>query len=735
MPDMVKNISQIFADSIFFVPDYQRGYAWEERQWNDLLEDIELLPEGRSHFTGTLVLRPRNYSAGKILDKFMHAYQPFDIIDGQQRLTSIVILLKAIHTEMSNLQEFDGLRARLQETYLYGIDRNDQPFTKLTLNADSHEFFANHILGLHPGIGVPTIRSHERLLGAQQHFTAYLSRQRDELGDGFAEWLQRMYARVILQLNLIVYPVDDELDAGTIFETMNDRGKPLTEFEKVKNYLLYLSGKLDLTGPHELSKMINETWKYIYEHLMAAGLAGRENEDQLLRAHWLMVYDYDTSHWQNARSIKSLFSLRNFHGRHPELLQALTDYLHILLDATTAYCDINRPGFPGAFKDISDQSLRSQIILWGNKLTRLGVSASFIPLLIAVRVKAKDDGTTYLKTLQLLEKYSFRVFSWRRARSNAGQPYLFQQGNRFFRNPNRDGILVEVADLISYYCPDNLFNERFQRETENWYQWVDINYFLYEYEHHLAAGHPVQLTWETLNARPKASSIEHILPQTPQDTYWLERFTSEQQQRWTHDVANLTLTYDNSGLSNKPFPLKKGAPGIKGTYADSPLFIERILAQVPEWTEEALQVRRNQIVAWAKERWKVDAPKKPKVNEIPGSMEAMLAKAEQYGMRGELEALHRAATRLGMWPTIRKGIQYRSPHNYRLSMIVVYIYTEGFHIKFYHENFTHFKSISMQEVGEILQIQQGGRYFDRKEIHNAVEALDRFYDYVQDPKK
>ena len=91
MPDMVKRISQIFADQVFHVPDYQRGYAWEQRQWNDLLEDLELLPEGRNHFTGTLVLRPRNDGNGQILDHQMTAYNAYDIIDGQQRLTTVVI--------------------------------------------------------------------------------------------------------------------------------------------------------------------------------------------------------------------------------------------------------------------------------------------------------------------------------------------------------------------------------------------------------------------------------------------------------------------------------------------------------------------------------------------------------------------------------------------------------------------------------------------------------------------
>ena len=106
----------------------------------------------------------------------------------------------------------------------------------------------------------------------------------------FPIWLQAFYGKVINELKLIFYPVTDELDAGVIFETMNDRGKPITEMEKVKNHLLYLSAKLDVPDEgHPLYRRINETWKFIYEKMMFSSLAGRTNEDQLLRAHWLMV--------------------------------------------------------------------------------------------------------------------------------------------------------------------------------------------------------------------------------------------------------------------------------------------------------------------------------------------------------------------------------------------------------------------------------------------------------------
>jgi uncharacterized protein with ParB-like and HNH nuclease domain len=193
MPDMVKRINQIFADQVYRVPDYQRGYAWEERQWKDLLEDLDLLPEGRTHFTGTLILRSYGKSKEKILDRNMQSYEVFDIIDGQQRLTTIVILLKSIYDELLSFPQANTLAERLRETYLSTFDLNGQPFSKLTLNEDSNKFFSDNILDLHPGISGPTIRSHQRLLEARQYFKTYLTSHCEAIGDGYLEWLQAFY--------------------------------------------------------------------------------------------------------------------------------------------------------------------------------------------------------------------------------------------------------------------------------------------------------------------------------------------------------------------------------------------------------------------------------------------------------------------------------------------------------------------------------------------------------------
>jgi hypothetical protein len=211
---------------------------------------------------------------------------------------------------------------------------------------------------------------------------------------------------------MIVYPVENELDAGVIFETMNDRGKPLTELELVKNYLLYVSDKLELKTAHDLNHRINTVWKYIYENLMSAGLGGRQYEDQLLRVHWLMVYNYDPGKWENNRSIKNRFSLRTYQERDIDMLNELTEYLTSLQKTATAFCDIYSPTRPAAFSDVQDTVLRSDIGIWSKKFNRLGTRAGFLPLLIAVRYKANDGGNSVPRYV-LLSTYSNHFILYR----------------------------------------------------------------------------------------------------------------------------------------------------------------------------------------------------------------------------------------------------------------------------------------------------------------------------------
>jgi hypothetical protein len=603
-------IGKLFSERIFRVPDYQRGYAWEQQQCQDFVEDLELLSEGQEHFFGLVILHARSDGSGTVVDQKGRAYDVYDVVDGQQRLTTVVLFLDAIRREMEQFEALQTLASGLRETFIATRDMNGVARPKLRLNRDTHEFFYNAVLRQGEHIGGPKIRSHELLAQASAQFETYFNEKRQGLAGGYTDWLKAQYLKVTQRLTVVVYTVASDSDAGVVFETMNNRGKDLTELEKVKNYLLYLSGKLNLPAEHGLADEINDTWTHVFEHLMAADLGDVRNEDRLLRAHWLMAYDYDRRKWEGIRSIKERFNLQRYQVRHRDLLEDLSAYLTSLRNATIAYCDVYNPTHPAAFNafDHDPQSLNS-VVRASERFARLDTMATFLPFLLAVRLKGSQDGRVYERAVGLCEKFVFRVYRWMGKRSNTGRSRVLRIAHRLYHGQSVGRALDDLREAILYYCPDSRFEARFEQDEVNWYRWWGLKYFLYEYETHLAeqAGQPVRMPWEELTR--KKDTVEHILPQTmASGGYWAERFTPEEHAKYVHDIGNLTLTYDNPTLSNKSFPRKKGKPAQPGTYAGSKLFIEQALATYDGWTAIHIEERRERIKQWAVERWHVEPP-------------------------------------------------------------------------------------------------------------------------------
>jgi hypothetical protein len=103
----------------------------------------------------------------------------------------------------------------------------------------------------------------------------------------------------------------------------------------------------------------------------------------------------------------------------------------------------------------------------------------------------------------------------------------------------------------------------------------------------------------------------------------LARFDDASRKKLTHDIGNLALTKDNASYGNKPFPLKKGTAGLgKPCYAESPFFMERELATLPDWDPLQLTARRGGLVHWALARWHVQPVQNVSAPKLPGDDDA-----------------------------------------------------------------------------------------------------------------
>jgi hypothetical protein len=228
---------------------------------------------------------------------------------------------------------------------------------------------------------------------------------------------------------------------------------------------------------------------------------------------------------------------------------------------------------------------------------------------MALRLKYPRNGSAYLRALELCEKYAFRVYQLLGKRSNAGRSSLYLDAYALYAGDiELEAVLDNLAGLIHQYAPDDEFQARFQLGSSgDWYRQRGVKYLLYEYEEHLSVGTRVRMPWEMLEGPDaKPNTIEHILPQSPEHVYWTQRFDDAARLKYTDDIGNLCLTFDNSAYGRKPFPQKKGEPGSeKPCYASGNLFMERELARFNDWNSDSLLARRDKIVQWARQQWNV----------------------------------------------------------------------------------------------------------------------------------
>ena len=609
-------LQQLFNNRIFRVPDYQRGYAWEQQQVGEFLDDLELLgsahPDYR-HYTGTIVLHQAT-DAVERQDNEGVSYVEANVVDGQQRLTTTVLLLNEISRALSVYEDSSVLAQGIRKNYVEATSLDGPPLYKLSLNEDTDTFFKSSVLPQTPGVAGPPITSAKRLLDAKQQIADYLRTAGGDVADR-EQWLRDLQSKVTTRLHFNLYEVEHTAEVGVIFEVMNDRGKPLTNFEKVKNYFLYVASTIDVEtdAKNDLTASVNDAWSDMLGRLMAAELNSPSDEDQLLRAHWLMQYDPQPRNWDGSKSIKRRFDLRRYKGQTGQLLTELHRYISGLRDACICYCDALKPDRDDAFNSFSsDQEVRGRVKVWNLKLVRIGVTATFLPLLMAVRMRWPSKPHRYLEVVDLCEVVAFRFYQVARFYANYRQSHLFQLANKVTNGMEFGAAVQDVKHHYNDRQERRLFGEFLDKELpRNWYEERSLRYFLYEYEHHLASerGALPRVNWADISRAGLGlkDTVEHVLPQSIEDRpYWQERFDVEDHQKYVHDIGNLTLTKHNSFYGNKPFPDKKGAIDANGPcYARSPFFQEQELAQYDEWTVEAINERRANLLEWAKERWHI----------------------------------------------------------------------------------------------------------------------------------
>ena len=612
--DNLVALNKLFQNRLFRIPDYQRGYSWEHRQIQEFLEDLEVIRPGRYHYTGTVVLSEAAPEESR-MDEDGNSFDFVEIVDGQQRLTTIVLLLDGIRRELVNLsQTAIGLSRGIFKNYISAREMNGQLLYKLSLNdEDADNFFKVRVLADHLEPVPARITYERRLESAKLQIASYLQAAAPVDETAQEEWLLELYTKITTQLQFTLYQVQDEAEVGIVFEVMNDRGKPLTDLEKVKNTLLHTSTTLDVAN--DLPGSVNRVWGQVLRELMAADLVSSTDKDRLLRVDWLAHYNPQSRLWEGSKTVKAEFDPRKTkNSDHNVLLNRLHAYTRKLESSAVIFCDAHQPFRPGAFQLYENAPrVKAQVLEWSEKLNRLGTPVSLLPVLVAVRERWPEDPHKYLQMIKLCEIFAFRVYELQGSRTDAGQVTMFRVGyDLSIGSEDFGGAVARIKSELAYRCGSKEFarlTSEDNQQVSQAYSWRGLRYFLYEYEIFLAfeQGASPNVRWGELR-RDLQDTIEHILPQSiEQLSYWFGRFGDAEHRRYLHDLGNLTLTKHNSYYGNKPFPDKKGAVDAEyHCYAKSPFYAERELSQKQHWDAITIEERRSNLLDWARRRWAVD---------------------------------------------------------------------------------------------------------------------------------
>jgi hypothetical protein len=615
MPSALKSLSELFNRRIYRIPDYQRGYSWmvedgEDHQLKDFWDDLIRLGGERAHYTGQITLEAVSKAKWERWGEeerwlLNDGWKAFYVVDGQQRLTTSIILLKAVLDRLKGKKPLGAeSRDELLGRYLFRHQRLlTCPIFGYERDNPSHEFFRARILGIASNRGSDTETKYTANLQGAYDFFA------ERLGELKPNEVASVFQKLTNRLRFNEYELEDDFDVFVTFEAMNNRGKQLSKLELLKNRLIYLSTLLPVEEAQQKQLRLNITdaWKTIYEYL------GKDREsplddDLFLRAHWILFFDYSRS---EAGVFHDFLLNRQFTTRAMEdgtvTPESIQEYVTSLQQAVKWWWAIH---FPTKATDLPP-AVRKAI----ERLERLGYGA-FEPLLLAslMRDPAKEEMAALVEQA---ERFVFVAARLSATRGDTGNSHFYRLAGEVYREVKTVG---EAVDSVRWRVENHFkleraiveMEERFTKDDgQGFYSWRELRFFLFEYEQHLkgqAHSNTSKLNWDDLVASKQDHvTVEHIYPQSPIEGEWPEfdKLESDQRHRLRHSLGNLLALSrpKNSELSNHGFKRKKR--GQKGRGYANGSFSEGEIARETKWTPQHIVKRGLDMLAFLEERWGV----------------------------------------------------------------------------------------------------------------------------------
>ncbi|GAA9622920.1 hypothetical protein HpVa125_14290 [Helicobacter pylori] len=586
------NLDGVIEKGVFEIPSYQRGYAWQIRQLKDFWNDLEHVSKlgSQFHYMHSLTLR-------ELENEFENS--AFEIIDGQQRLATSLILLGLLAKTTQNKDPKYSL-INLEPILSYKYYGLSEAFRAITEEENDLEWFKTSSFYA------------KNLIEAYEFF-------QEKISGTPIETLEKMFDALIKKMLFSVVGLNDNrIDPFSSFETINNRGKDLSTLELLKNRLHFVAHKIcEGKKLEKLQQEINDTYTLIYHDL-------RQFKDDHLEGflkHFVAYYYGEKGDFKK-RLLEMEF---NAHKRYTdntnfnEEYEKIDDLLFYLSYSSKVWNFLHTLDEKSITLIVDDnKKLEIEITpkMHGllDKMRRLNAlnDNAFLPLLLSLLTiqragKSANEQPYTTKELEglleYLERFGFLIYevAGKNTAKNEWIELAFKaiQAYRFW------GDKITIEDLPT--LEKNFFNKHknsalelleesihSKKNTEKWYQWGKaLNYLLYEYELH----HNPETT---LKFDGSIESIEHILPQNPDQGYSAKEKNWAKNPNIVHALGNLLLIPKNvnSSLSNKPFDEKR-KQYLKGSYS------EKEVAKNASFGVEQIKERSEKLLDFLIARYRI----------------------------------------------------------------------------------------------------------------------------------
>lgn len=541
-----KALKDVFCDQyVFRIPPYQRPYSWTQEQAADLLDDLiwaagdEKPAEQPPYFLGSIVvIKDPNYPEA-------------DVVDGQQRLTTLTILMSVLREFANTTDGKANIDIFLRQKGNPLLGTKDVP--RLTVRQRDADFFRKCIQAGDEGgiLEAADTDARQRMIANRDYF-------RRMLGEMEPVERDRLLPFAVQRCYLVVVEASDQSSAYRIFSVMNDRGLDLTATDILKSDII---GAIDDEVEQET---YNAKWEALEDGL------GREAFGDLF-AHLRMIH----------RKQKMRGSLEREFRDYVNPVERPREFIdNELRPSAEAFERILEPD--------QSQTKRYRLLKGLHQLD----NQDWQPPAIKFMVEHHADDAVIVQFLKQLDRLAYFLFVTRANVNDRLTRYAavltdMEEGTTLQEGKALDLTTAEKLDFRLTLSGNIYLNQRTRRPI------------LLRLDEMLSDG--------TAHYDHSLVTIEHVLPQTPPaDSVWLEHFpTQEIRNEWVHRLANLVLLsrYKNPAAGNYDFAYKKDTYFAQS--GDSAYVLTSQVRQEPEWTPAVLEKRQEKLLARIGEVWEL----------------------------------------------------------------------------------------------------------------------------------